>query len=346
VAAPGANRGELEASVVPTASSIDGRRFTYQCSVHGLELQPGGYVSIAERLGQVHSVELGEEVAGSANVRITLVRGHGVLLEDGVPPFHATAFERAGEAAVAAWLERVQPERASLDVGELVLQPGVRFALDAGGFDRHTFFCGQSGSGKTYALGTVLERLLLETTLRIVVLDPNSDFVRLHDTRDGVDDAMSSRYRQATAGIVVRRGAPVGPERLHVRFTDCDAEEQAAVLRLDPIRDREEYGALLDLLEGGFEDSGASTRELTERLLGPRTRRFGRWGLVFAISGFAAGRSGRSGTLSPCRTWSRPAGPAHSWSISVRRRRSGRRRSRPRACSPRSGGIVLSESRS
>jgi uncharacterized protein len=53
-----------------------------------------------------------------------------------------------------------------------------------------------------------------------------------------------------------------------VRFTDCDAEEQAAVLRLEPIRDREEYGALLDLLEGGFEDSGASTRELTERLLG------------------------------------------------------------------------------
>jgi DNA helicase HerA-like ATPase len=266
VAAPGANRGELEASVVPTASSIDGRRFTYQCSVHGLELQPGGYVSIAERLGQVHSVELGEEVAGSANVRITLVRGHGVLLEDGVPPFHATAFERAGEAAVAAWLERVQPERASLDVGELVLQPGVRFALDAGGFDRHTFFCGQSGSGKTYALGTVLERLLLETTLRIVVLDPNSDFVRLHDTRDGVDDAMSSRYRQATAGIVVRRGAPVGPERLHVRFTDCDAEEQAAVLRLDPIRDRDEYGALVDLLESGFESSDASTGELAERL--------------------------------------------------------------------------------
>ena len=62
---------------------------------------------------------------------------------------------------------------------ELLLEPGVRFSLDAGGFDRHTFFCGQSGSGKTYALGTALERLLLETTLRLVVLDPNLDFVRL-----------------------------------------------------------------------------------------------------------------------------------------------------------------------
>jgi uncharacterized protein len=196
-----ASRRELEASVVATASSIDGRRFTYQCSVHGLELQSGGYVSIGEQLGQVHSVEVGEEVSGSSNVRIAVAHGHGILLEDGIPPFHATTFERAGEAAVAAWLERARPTRAALDVGALVLEPEVRFSLDPGGFDRHTFFCGQSGSGKTYALGTVLERLLLETTLRIVVLDPNSDFVCLHEVRDGVDDAMSSRYRQAAAGL-------------------------------------------------------------------------------------------------------------------------------------------------
>jgi hypothetical protein len=41
-----------------------------QCSVHGLELQSGGYVSIGEQLGQVHSVEVGEEVSVSSNVRI------------------------------------------------------------------------------------------------------------------------------------------------------------------------------------------------------------------------------------------------------------------------------------
>ena len=69
--------------------------------------------------------------------------------------------------------------RARLPVGELRLAPGVPFALDAGGFDRHTFFCGQSGSGKTYSLGVVLEQLLLETSLRIVILDPNSDMTRL-----------------------------------------------------------------------------------------------------------------------------------------------------------------------
>ena len=182
-------------------------------------------------------------------------------------PFHDVAFEPAETDAIERWLEEARPDRASLDVGELVLEPGVRFRLDAGGFDRHTFLCGQSGSGKTYALGTMLEQLLLETTLRIVVLDPNSDFVRLHQVRDGIDGSAAERYRRAVADVLVRGGGAHGAERLHVRFTDCDGEEQAAILRLDPIRDRDEYGALVELLESGFDGAVTDTRELAERFL-------------------------------------------------------------------------------
>ena len=90
--------------------------------------------------------------------------------------------------------------RARLAIGELSLAPGVPFALDAGGFDRHTFLCGQSGSGKSYSLGLVLEQLLLETDLRIVILDPNSDYVRLTEVRDGVDAGAAARYAAAAGG--------------------------------------------------------------------------------------------------------------------------------------------------
>ena len=37
-------RRNLEASVLPLATSVDGRRFSFQASLHGLELRAGGYV--------------------------------------------------------------------------------------------------------------------------------------------------------------------------------------------------------------------------------------------------------------------------------------------------------------
>ena len=58
---------------------------------------------------------------------------------------------------------------------------------DGCGFNRHTFLCGQSGSGKTCSLGVILEQLLTDTDLRLVILDPNSDFVHLGELGDGVD---------------------------------------------------------------------------------------------------------------------------------------------------------------
>ena len=78
---------------------------------------------------------------------------------------------------------------------------------------------------------------------------------------------MPTATGRAAEGVVVRRGGSAGSERLHVRFTDFEAEEQAAVLRLDPIRDREEYGVLVDLVEQGLENGAASAGEIADRLL-------------------------------------------------------------------------------
>ena len=291
-------RRELEASVASAASSIDGRRFVFQCSAHDLELEVGGFATIGDGLlGQVHELDYawieGAEVAAAVregveaapNVRIAVVRGTGIVLDAGSTPFHDLPISRAATDAVARHLQSQRSARAGLDVGAMLLEPDLRVSLDAGGFDRHTFFCGQSGSGKTYALGTVLERLILETSLRIVVLDPNSDFVHLRDVRGGVDPEVAARYIEAAAGVAVRRSGDAGSDRLHVRFTDCDAEEQAAVLRLDPIADRDEYGALVDLLDGGLEATPGSVGELASglaqapdaslRALGTRVRNLG-----------------------------------------------------------------------
>lgn len=115
--------------------------------------------------------------------------------------------------------------------------------LDARRFNRHTFWCGQSGSGKTYALGVVLEQLLLHTELPLLILDPNADFVRLQETRDTA--ATTSAERIAGLDTRVFRSGPGREDPLHVRYVDLSPATKAAVLQMDPIRDAEEYNVLL-----------------------------------------------------------------------------------------------------
>jgi uncharacterized protein len=249
-------REALEASVLPLATSVDGRSFEYQASLHDLELEAGGYVAIdaggETRLGQVLSLAMDQVETGALDrpgrILIRLARGGGTLLDRGARPFHDGAVRRALPDEVSDWLERNPPKGAQLDVGELALARGVPLPLDAGGFGRHTFLCGQSGSGKTYSLGVLLERLLMETGLRVVVLDPNSDYVRLGEVRDGADPGAAARYRAAAGRIGVRSGT-AGESRIGVRLRDLSPAAQAAALRLDPIRDRQEYAELTALVE-------------------------------------------------------------------------------------------------
>ena len=42
-------RDELESGVLPLASSVDGRQFTFQASLHNLRLQTGGFVVLEVR---------------------------------------------------------------------------------------------------------------------------------------------------------------------------------------------------------------------------------------------------------------------------------------------------------
>ena len=269
----------------PLATSIDGRHFVYDVSIDRLDARVGGYVVVehgrdGSRLGYVTSIAAADHDRRTARVDGRLLEGHG-------EPFGEAPTRMAEPDEVAGWLRNARPGRA-LEVGTLVFAEGVPLTIAAGAFDRHTFLCGQSGSGKTYALGTILERLLAETSLRIVVLDPNSDFVRLAELRDEVADEARSRYSEAAAGIDVRRAGDAGDGRLHVRFRDFDAGEQAAVLRLDPIADREEYAALSDALERQEAQLGVSVREAVAALwagpeplhsLGLRARNLGvdRW---------------------------------------------------------------------
>ena len=287
-------RRNLEASILSLATSVDGRRFSFQTSLHGLELQIGGYVVLEgegiPRLGQVLALELdrlstelmlpagaGGVPENRTQVQIRYARGEGTILEGDPAPFHDALVRVATGAEVQAWLQHSERRYAQLPLGELAMAAGVPCLADADGFNRHTFLCGQSGSGKTYSLGVILERLLIETDLRMVVLDPNSDFVRLGEVRSGADPVLAERYKEAARAVAIYSADAPGERRLRLHAAEIDPATQAALLRLDPIQDREEYAVLAGLLAERpprVEGLAESDRP-EERRLGLRIRNLG-----------------------------------------------------------------------
>src|SRR5437016_3015754 len=48
----------------------------------------------------------------------------------------------------------------------------------------HTAIIAQSGSGKSFFLGRLVEELMLQTSAKCLILDPNADFRRIHETKE------------------------------------------------------------------------------------------------------------------------------------------------------------------
>lgn len=143
-------RGELERSILPLASSVDGRQFSFQASLHGLQFQTGGYAVLAgegggRRLGQVLTIRPDSANASDTGVEVTksdilirFARGEGVILDGDLRPFHDVIARPAESGEVGEWLEQIRPNRSQLAIGELLLAPGVPATLDSGGFNRHS----------------------------------------------------------------------------------------------------------------------------------------------------------------------------------------------------------------
>ena len=150
-------RRNLEASVLPLATSVDGRRFSFQASLHGLQFQVGGYVVLdvggTPRFGQVITLDLdqlstevmlpahlGGDPESRTQVPIRYAHGEGTILEGDAAPFHDVLIRAAAGSEVKAWLGRSARPGAKLRLGELALAAGVPCLADAGGFGRHTSF--------------------------------------------------------------------------------------------------------------------------------------------------------------------------------------------------------------
>ncbi|HYN30110.1 MAG TPA: ATP-binding protein [Dermatophilaceae bacterium] len=282
---------QTPAPAVGTASSQEGRAFRAELTPEAPGL-PGHLLLLEEDgvtlLGQVLALADGGRQADGVLVgRVDdgrLHRGGRTILSD--------ALVRPVRAEQALALQHATG--ASLEVGAWRLDGvDVPLTLRPGGFNRHTLLCGQSGSGKTYALGVLLEQLILHTSLPMVVLDPNGDFVHLGSPREEAPPGPAQRIRDS--GVRVLRADGAGAAALRVRFVDLPPHGQAAVLALHAVRDRGEYSQWLHLDLTG---SGRSVLEVIagllagsddERALGQRIENLGvgSW-QVWPFTGLAA----------------------------------------------------------
>jgi uncharacterized protein len=235
------------------AESRDGRSFSFTAGADD-GVAPGDMVVITAPGGDRLLGQLVDVVEPAADDPLT---GFGVVIgaldeTGGLQRGHRPAFRGAGmDLAGPSELGGLHGTSAgTMTIGTWRTgDVGAEASLRAGGFNRHTFLCGQSGSGKTYALGVVLERLLLQTDVRMAIFDPNADFVHLGSTVPGVADEDARRI--ADRGVRVLRSDSTrteGDEPLRMRFRTMTRQAQAATLQLDPVRDQEEYNAFIGYL--------------------------------------------------------------------------------------------------
>jgi DNA helicase HerA-like ATPase len=76
------------------------------------------------------------------------------------------------------------PPEASLYIGNLILRPEVHVNLRINGFRRHVAILAQTGAGKSYLTGVLVEELM-ERGATIVVIDPHADYVFLSQSAQG-----------------------------------------------------------------------------------------------------------------------------------------------------------------
>ncbi len=119
-----------------------------------------------------------------------------------------------------------------LHIGYLISRPKIPVFISVNGFKRHLAILAQTGAGKSYTVGVLVEELLKKGAT-VVIIDPHADYVFLSRKSDG------SRYEYADRIKVFRNPNSTGRysrseidnvRDYTIRFSDLSGEDICDVL--------------------------------------------------------------------------------------------------------------------
>lgn len=181
-------KDELRKINILKLDSVKAQEFSFHFTAgYDIGVRVGDYVTITSSdkkiLGQVEDLK---EVSTQLNYLGTLLcelsnEAFLPIINDlSVPCFFQDAqVELSSPWVLRQYISEPNPKNTKLVVGDfsqVYMKSPIKVILNHKGFEQHTAMFGQSGSGKSFALGRLVEELLMNTEVRIVLLDPNSDY--------------------------------------------------------------------------------------------------------------------------------------------------------------------------
>jgi DNA helicase HerA-like ATPase len=119
-----------------------------------------------------------------------------------------------------------------IEIGSLINRPRVSVLLDPNGLRRHLAVIAQTGAGKSYTVGVILEKLL-DLGGTVVVFDPNSDYVLMRRDEHQRPTPFAPRvevYRLPTEQRARIPDDQIGPtRRFTVQFSRLEPDELCAL---------------------------------------------------------------------------------------------------------------------
>jgi len=125
-------------------------------------------------------------------------------------------------------------KKTAIEIGTLLYRPNVKVTLDPNGLRRHLAIIAQTGAGKSYLTGLLLEKLV-KLGATILVFDPNSDYVLLRRKRNNLREFSSIAHNVTIYRIPKVQGRFSddmigGVEPYSIRFSELENEQIAEIL--------------------------------------------------------------------------------------------------------------------